>query len=102
MPEWSDWWIVSSIVVAWILGANAVLMAQNLRSRRKCQWQAGWDAAAAHFPPPWKIEQQSWVAGWDAAIRKAKQQHPPLPPSSPPSSRATETTAAIPPGERGS
>lgn len=30
-----DWLIVLSIVVSWILGANAVLLAQNLRSRRK-------------------------------------------------------------------
>lgn len=42
----------------------------RLRSRRRRLWQEGWNAAEAHFPPPWKIERQSWEAGWEAAMRE--------------------------------
>ena len=82
MPERSDWWIVFSIVVAWILGANAVLMAQNLRSRRK---RPGPRPHETHQQHAQRCHPEEWEAFTS-------------PPPSPPLSEATATSEAIGPG----
>ena len=94
----SDWLTVFSIVVAWILGANAVLMAQNLRSRRKRPepHRRGSEPQGAREIT---LVEQAWKEGYEARKLQMKVMKEW---TSPPSSRATETTEATPPGKRGS
>ena len=107
----SDWLTVFSIVVAWILGASTVLMAQNLRSRRKRpgpqeaelddKRYALLDGAVVRlrevYPGDYKLfrlTNLSHPLHWDEIV--------PSPPPSPPSSQATGTSEAIGPGSDGS